>query len=80
MSNKRYLLSAHLNESVSQKYKSPADYINYLRRNNVNTQKILFCVRSLRIELTNKPITWIQEFGETGVDHILSLMRECLKK
>ena len=80
MSNKRYLLSAHLNESVSQKYKSPADYINYLRRKNVNTQKILFCVRSLRIELTNKPITWIQEFGETGVDHILSLMRECLKK
>ena len=80
MSNKRYLLSAHLNESVSQKYKSPADYINYLRRNNINDQKILICVRSLRIELTNKPITWIQEFGETGVDHILSLMRECLKK
>ena len=80
MSNKRHLLSAHLNESVSQKYKSPADYINYLRRNNINDQKILICVRSLRIELTNKPITWIQEFGETGVDHILSLMRECLKK
>ena len=80
MSNKRYLLSAYLNESVSEKYKSPADYINYLRRNNINHQKILICVKSLRIELTNKPITWVQEFGEIGVDQILSSMRECFKK
>lgn len=35
------------------------------------------CLESLRVALTSNPISWCREFGEDGVDVIVSLLQRC---
>ena len=65
-SKKREMLSADLIEPHPKKFTSPNDYINYLRRPKLDYRKILSCVRSLRVALTNNSLDWIQNFGQVG--------------
>lgn len=37
-------------------------------------------MESLRVALTSNPISWIKEFGEAGIDEIVSLLSECKKR
>lgn len=42
--------------------------------------KVYTCVESLRVELTNKPLTWVQEFGTKGLQSLLNVLNECYRQ
>ena len=61
--------------AMIKKFNSPQEYINYLRRKDLKSRKAIACLRSLRIELANNSVNWIQDFGKEGIDQILLLIR-----
>lgn len=62
------------------KFDKPSEYINYLNEDNLSPNKIYACVESLRIALTNNPLSWVNEFGTDGVKQLLSILSECYRK
>uniref|UniRef100_A0A1L8DMG4 Putative rac1 gtpase effector frl n=1 Tax=Nyssomyia neivai TaxID=330878 RepID=A0A1L8DMG4_9DIPT len=58
------------------RFEKPRDYIDYLRDREHHLHKIHACVENLRVALTSNPISWIKEFGEEGIDEIVSLWRD----
>ncbi|XP_055546474.1 protein diaphanous [Wyeomyia smithii] len=64
---------------ANSRFEKPVDYIQYLRDGEFISRipKILQCMESLRVALTSNPISWIKEFGETGIDEIVNLLRHC---
>ena len=69
------LLGDSKEPSTTKKFNSPQEYINYLRRKDLKSRKAIVCIRSLRIELANNSVNWIQDFGKEGIDQILLLIR-----
>ena len=69
--------------SPSQRQRSrfvtPHDYISYVGQPDLSVQKTYQCVESLRIALTNNPLTWVQEFGTKGLKQLLSVLNECYR-
>lgn len=41
---------------------------------------MLTCLERLRVALTNKPISWIKEFSEDGIDEIVSILQRSKPK
>lgn len=62
------------------KFEKPHDYIEYLRESDRSSTKILQCMESLRVALTNNPISWIQEFGNAGIDEIVNVLRDSKRR
>ncbi|XP_044261332.1 protein diaphanous isoform X1 [Tribolium madens] len=66
------------NQDVGHKFDKPQDYISYLEQYSkpdfVNLGKILTCVESLRIALTNNPLSWVREFGSQGMRSIFKIL------
>ncbi|KAF0298551.1 Protein diaphanous [Amphibalanus amphitrite] len=79
---KRSMLSMHSKGSAPRqrsRFVSPHDYISYLGQPDLSVQKTYQCVESLRIALTNNPLTWVQEFGTKGLKQLLSVLNECYR-
>jgi len=71
--------SEQVNQSRS-KFVHPADYINYLINSNEtsNYSKLCSCMESLRIALTNNPVSWVQDFGDNnGLNAIVMILNKC---
>ncbi|XP_065358658.1 protein diaphanous [Calliphora vicina] len=66
-----------LEHRANSKFEKPLDYIEYLRNGEHSENKIYACIESLRVALTNNPLSWIKEFGEDGIDEIIKLLRRC---
>ena len=62
------------------KFDKPAEYIQYLSQVDLSINKIYGCVESLRIALTNNPLSWVNEFGTNGLKQLLSILNECYRK
>ena len=62
------------------KFSKPADYIQYLSTPDLSVNKLYVCIESLRIALTNNPLSWVQEFGTKGLKQVLSTLNECYRK
>lgn len=83
MDNRRKLLEQHYKQKFAQsrsKFVSPSEYVAYLQQHSTDgyTEKLYNCIKSLRIELTNKPLTWVKEFGHnSGLACILSILDNC---
>ena len=58
----------------------PADYIQYLSTPDLSVNKMHGCIESLRIALTNNPLSWVQDFGIQGLKQVLSILNECYLK
>lgn len=55
------------------------DYVNYLREGDQHsTQKIFGCLENLRVALTSNPLSWMKEFGEEGINEIVTLLQTCI--
>lgn len=81
LENKRKLLInrevVHDNHS---KFEKPAEYIHYLNQaGDLSVTKLYGCVESLRIALTNNPLSWVNEFGTNGLKQLLSILNECYR-
>lgn len=81
---KKDMLLMQTREKVSKygksRWDSPADYINYLSNWDVSLVKLFQCMESLRIALTNNPVSWVQEFGSNGLERVLLLLNSCYGK
>lgn len=80
---KKEMLVLHYEGSMQgnrSKFDKPADYIQYLAQPDLSVNKIYSCVESLRIALTNNPLSWVQEFGTKGLKQVLATLNECYRK
>jgi len=80
---KKEMLSMHMKGTVQKhrnRYDTPQDYITYLANPDLSVQKIYACMESLRIALTNNPLTWVHDFGPQGLNQVLSILNECYNK
>ncbi|XP_048510372.1 protein diaphanous isoform X3 [Athalia rosae] len=80
--NKRKMLVMHCKGSIQEsrsKFDKPADYIQYLAQPELSVNKIYNCIESLRIALTNNPLSWVQEFGTKGLKQVLATLNECYR-
>ena len=64
---------------ANSRFEKPSDYVQYLHEGDYlnRTNKLLACLESLRVALTSNPISWIKDFGEDGINEIVSLLRYC---
>ncbi|KAG7201503.1 hypothetical protein KM043_004258 [Ampulex compressa] len=79
---KREMLVLHYKGSIQEnrsKFDKPADYIQYLAQPDLSVNKIYSCIESLRIALTNNPLSWVQEFGTKGLKQVLATLNECYR-
>nr|XP_034173007.1 protein diaphanous isoform X3 [Osmia lignaria] len=79
---KKEMLVLHYKGSIQEnrsKFDKPADYIQYLAQPDLSVNKIYNCVESLRIALTNNPLSWVQEFGTKGLKQVLATLNECYR-
>ncbi|XP_058123018.1 protein diaphanous [Anopheles ziemanni] len=85
LEEKRKMIMMHVKGKTStehranSRFEKPSDYVQYLRDGDYSSrsQKVLACVESLRVSLTSNPISWIKDFGEDGINEIVSLLRFC---
>lgn len=66
-----------LEHRTNSRYEKPGDYITYLHDTDHSPHKVHQCLESLRVALTSNPLSWIREFGEDGVDVVVSLLSRC---
>ncbi|XP_076280115.1 diaphanous related formin 1 [Lasioglossum baleicum] len=79
---KKEMLVLHYKGSIQEnksKFDKPADYIQYLAQPDLSVNKIYSCIESLRIALTNNPLSWVQEFGTKGLKQVLATLNECYR-
>ncbi|RWS29071.1 protein diaphanous-like protein [Leptotrombidium deliense] len=80
---KKEMLEMHWKtEHFSQKrsrFVQPQDYVDYLQNyNELSYSKLCTCVESLRIALTNNPVSWVQDYGnKDGLKCLLSILNKC---
>ena len=80
---KKEMLILHYKGSIQDsrnKFDKPADYIQYLSQPDISVNKIHACIESLRIALTNNPLSWVQEFGTKGLKQVLVTLNECYRR
>lgn len=71
------------NQETGHKFDTPEEYRTYLEQNSrpyYNSIKLLSCLKSCRIALTNNPLSWVEEFGADGMRIILDVLNESLKE
>ncbi|XP_032678760.1 protein diaphanous isoform X4 [Odontomachus brunneus] len=81
-SKKKEMLVLHYKGTIQDnrsKFDKPADYIQYLAQPDLSVNKIYNCIESLRIALTNNPLSWVQEFGTKGLKQVLATLNECYR-
>uniref|UniRef100_A0A8C9TAY7 Diaphanous related formin 1 n=1 Tax=Scleropages formosus TaxID=113540 RepID=A0A8C9TAY7_SCLFO len=75
---KREMVSQYLHTSkaVSSLFsKSAVMYIQELKTELRDTQ-LLSCLESLRVSLSNNPVSWVQTFGDEGLALLLNFLRK----
>ncbi|CAH0549361.1 unnamed protein product [Brassicogethes aeneus] len=82
-------------KETGHKFDKPGDYIEYLTKycleETTQTSKLLNCMESLRVSVTNNPVSWVVDFGNPGLNilykvmdiaskfHDMKLQHECLR-
>lgn len=59
---------------------SPDDYVRELKKTDVSAEHLLKSLQSVRVSLTGRPLSWIQEFGEEGLKCLLKHLRDACEK
>ncbi|KAH7968216.1 hypothetical protein HPB52_007029 [Rhipicephalus sanguineus] len=79
---KREMLSMHLKGTAaggkrSSRYESALDYVNFLSSEGTSADKLFRGIESLRIALTNNPVSWLKDFLQEGMDKLLKILQKC---
>ncbi|RMX46568.1 hypothetical protein pdam_00021581 [Pocillopora damicornis] len=59
---------------------SPDDYIKELNKSDMSPEHLLKTLQSVRVSLTGRPLSWIQEFGEEGLQCLIKHLRDSCSK
>ncbi|CAG0878556.1 unnamed protein product, partial [Darwinula stevensoni] len=66
---------------LATRFENPEDYINQLNLvHEMSANKVLGCVSSLRVDLTNQPLHWVKQFGIHGLKALLGVLAHCYSK
>ncbi|XP_055335642.1 protein diaphanous-like [Paramacrobiotus metropolitanus] len=78
---RRMMLQMHLiNKSDKSqiigntKFHSPEDFRSYLEQVDLTSEKCLRCIESLKVCLSNNPVSWIRAFGPDGLEALTRVM------
>ncbi|XP_063219909.1 protein diaphanous-like [Bacillus rossius redtenbacheri] len=75
--NKKMMLTNHYKgASMLEKFVKPADYIQYLNQADLSVNKKYACIESLRIALTNNPLSWVEEFCAQGLNLVVNILND----
>ena len=83
MEAKKTMLAQHYKQkfiSNRSRFVTPTDYVKFFEENSsdINSDKLYRTIESLRIELTNKPVSWVKQFGQNqGLTCILAILNNC---
>lgn len=87
LDNKRKMLIMQYRGTIQEsknKFEKPQQYLeyldHYLKPENLSPNKLLSCVESLRVALTNNTLSWVNEFGAEGLQMLYKLLSSCIKK
>lgn len=80
MNCNNYLLCFYCLQKNKNRFDTPQDYISYLANPDLSVQKIYSCMESLRIALTNNPLTWVHDFVNEGLKQVLNILNECYRR
>ncbi|KRX97794.1 Protein diaphanous -like protein 2 [Trichinella pseudospiralis] len=53
----------------------PGDYIRILSASEENSPKLVRILQSLRVSLSNNPVSWIEKFGTRGLNLLLNILQ-----
>ncbi|KRY18538.1 Protein diaphanous -like protein 3 [Trichinella patagoniensis] len=53
----------------------PGDYIRILSASEDNSPKLVRILQSLRVSLSNNPVSWIEKFGTRGLNLLLNILQ-----
>ncbi|XP_054647011.1 protein diaphanous homolog 1-like isoform X2 [Dunckerocampus dactyliophorus] len=70
----QYLHTSKAGQDQKESSKSAVMYIQELRSDYRDSQ-LLSCLESLRVSLSNNPVSWVQNFGDEGLALLLNLLR-----
>nr|XP_057918937.1 protein diaphanous homolog 1-like isoform X2 [Doryrhamphus excisus] len=70
----QYLHTSKAGQDQKESSKSAVVYIQELRSDYRDSQ-LLSCLESLRVSLSNNPVSWVQNFGDEGLALLLNLLR-----
>ena len=59
---------------------SPQDFIHELYSNELRQEKRVQLLTSLKVALTSNPVSWVQDFGNNGLNAILKNLIYCCDK
>ncbi|KAM9496057.1 protein diaphanous homolog 1 isoform 2-T2 [Clarias gariepinus] len=71
----QYLHTSTAGQSQKESSKSAVMYIQELKT-EPRDQQLLSCLESLRISLNNNPVSWVQTFGEEGLNLLLAFLKK----
>ncbi|KAL8577404.1 hypothetical protein ACOMHN_060226 [Nucella lapillus] len=80
MSFKRNMLSMHIKGAAKPRggeLDSPQAFVTELRNPDLKGERRLRVLESLRVSLTSKPVSWVTDFGEKGLNAILRNLTYC---
>ena len=83
LEQKKTMLINHYKQKYTanrSRFVTPTDYVKFFEDNarDINSDKLLRNIESLRIELTNKPVSWVKQFGQNqGLTCILAILNNC---
>ena len=77
LEQKKEMLKMHFKKDAVQaksRLISPLDYTQALSTAaELSNSKLLSLMESLRVSLSNNPLSWLKDFGKTGLQHILTI-------
>ncbi|XP_059845923.1 protein diaphanous homolog 1-like [Hypanus sabinus] len=76
---KREMVSQYLHTSKAgqSKRESSRSAVMYLQdlKSGIRDQQLLSCLESLRVSLSNNPVSWVQSFGVEGLAALLDILK-----
>lgn len=68
-----------MNQESKNKFDKPQQIIDYLHHymkpELLSSSKLFNCVESLRIALTNNTLSWVNEFGQEGLETVIKVLK-----
>ncbi|XP_064423019.1 protein diaphanous homolog 1 [Latimeria chalumnae] len=71
----QYLHTSKAGQSQKESSKSAVMYIQELKL-GLRAEQLLSCLESLRVSLSNNPVSWVQTFGTEGLTALLGFLKK----
>jgi hypothetical protein len=72
------LQKAQSGGGMDGRYEDPSEYVAMLAKvNEMSYKSVHSMISSLRVDLTNRTLEWVKQFGNTGLKTLLNVLSHC---